>query len=77
MVLLTYQLPDAIRDIAMKGEFNEFDLNVFFSSEGLGDQAKFKYEDARWQVVNYDGWIHICVLSRAAGSALKNKDCDG
>ena len=45
MVLLTYQLPDAIREIAMQGEFNEFDLNVFFSAEGLGNQAKFKYED--------------------------------
>ncbi len=45
MVLLTYQLPDAIREIAMQGEFNEFDLNVFFSAEGMGDNAKFKYED--------------------------------
>lgn len=45
MVLMTYQLPDAIREIAMQGEFNEFDLNVFFSAEGLGDRAKFKYED--------------------------------
>ena len=34
MVLLTYQLPDAIREIAMQGEFNEFDLNVFFSADG-------------------------------------------
>ncbi len=45
MVLLTYQLPDAIREIAMQGQFNEFDLNVFFSAEGIGDKAKFKYED--------------------------------
>ena len=45
MVLLTYQLPDSIREIAMQGEFNEFDLNVFFSAEGLGDRAEFKYED--------------------------------
>ena len=45
MVLLTYQLPDAIREIAMQGEFNEFDLNVFFSAEGLGVLARFKYED--------------------------------
>jgi T5orf172 domain/Type III restriction enzyme, res subunit len=45
MVLLTYQLPDAIREIAIQGEFNEFDLNVFFSAEGLRDQATFKYED--------------------------------
>ncbi|MDX9823267.1 MAG: DEAD/DEAH box helicase family protein, partial [Syntrophales bacterium] len=45
MVLLTYQLPDAIREIAMQGEFNEFDLNVFFSAEGVGHKAKFKYEE--------------------------------
>lgn len=45
MVLLTYQLPDAIREIAMQGEFNEFDLNVFFSAEGIGHKAKFKYAD--------------------------------
>ena len=45
MVLLTYQLPDAIREIAMQGEFNEFDLNVFFSAEGVGNQAHFKYAD--------------------------------
>ena len=45
MVLMTYQLPDAIREIAMQGEFNEFDLNIFFSAEGVGEKAKFKYED--------------------------------
>lgn len=45
MVLLTYQLPDAVRDIAMKGEFDEFDLNVFFGAEGVGKSARFSYED--------------------------------
>jgi len=45
MVLMTYQLPDAIREVAMQGEFSEFDLNVFFSAEGVGDKARFKYED--------------------------------
>ncbi len=45
MVMLTYQLPDSIREIAMKGEFNEFDLNVFFSADGEGKKAKFKYEN--------------------------------
>ncbi|MDD5581024.1 MAG: hypothetical protein PHY16_17350 [Methylobacter sp.] len=44
MVMLTYQLPDAIRDVAMKGEFNEFDLNEFFKATGEGVLAKFKYE---------------------------------
>lgn len=45
MVMLTYQLPDSIREIAMKGEFNEFDLNVFFSADGDKEKARFKYED--------------------------------
>ncbi|MDP2646895.1 MAG: DEAD/DEAH box helicase family protein, partial [Desulfobacterales bacterium] len=45
MVLMTYQLPDAIREIAMQGEFDEFDLNVFFSAEGVGNKANFKYQD--------------------------------
>jgi hypothetical protein len=44
MVLMTYQLPDYIREIAMQGEFDEFDLNVFFSAEGNGSTARFKYE---------------------------------
>ena len=45
MVLLTYQLPDAIREIAMQGEFDEFDLNVFVSAEGTGKNAKFIYKN--------------------------------
>ena len=45
MVLLTYQLPDSIREIAQQGEFNEFDLNVFFSANGLGEDAEFVYLD--------------------------------
>ncbi len=44
MVMLTYQMPDAIREIAIGGEFNEFDLNVFFAAEGKGENAKFKLE---------------------------------
>jgi len=45
MLLMTYQLPDAIREIAMQGEFDEFDLNIFFSAEGDAADAKFKYEE--------------------------------
>ena len=45
MVLMTYQLPDSIIDIASTGEFNEFDLNTFFYAEGEKDDAKFKYEE--------------------------------
>ena len=45
MVMMTYQMPDAIREIAMDGEFDEFDLNTFFSAKGKGDKAEFVYED--------------------------------
>ena len=33
MVMLTYQMPDKIREIAEQGEYCEFDLNAFFSAE--------------------------------------------
>ena len=45
MVMLTYQLPDSIRQIAMQGEFDGFDLNIFFTADGEGPNASFKYED--------------------------------
>ena len=45
MVMLTYRIPDSIRQIAMQGEFDEFDLNVFFSATGKGAEAKFKYDN--------------------------------
>ncbi len=45
MVLLTYQLPNAIREIAMQGEFSEFDLNIFFGASDEGDFSKFTYKD--------------------------------
>lgn len=44
VVLMTYQMPDQIREIASGGEFDEFDLNEFFAAEGTGDDAKFKHE---------------------------------
>ena len=45
MVMLTYRIPDSIKQIAMQGEFDEFDLNVFFSAKGKGDEARFVYEN--------------------------------
>ncbi|QEN04764.1 restriction endonuclease [Thiospirochaeta perfilievii] len=44
MVMMTYQLPESIVDIAKQGEFDEFDLNVFFSASGEHLSAKFTYE---------------------------------
>ncbi len=45
MVMLTYQLPDQIKEIALDGEFNQFDLNIFFSASGEKENAKFLYEN--------------------------------
>ena len=45
MRLMTYQMPDELISIANRGEFDEFDLNEFFSADGLGDEAEFKHKD--------------------------------
>ncbi|MDC1016736.1 GIY-YIG nuclease family protein [Planktomarina temperata] len=45
MVLLTYRMPDSIREVALEGEFDEFDLNLFFSATGKEREAKFIYEN--------------------------------
>jgi hypothetical protein len=45
MRLLTYQMPDELLAIASGGEFDEFDLNEFFSATGTGVSAKFKHKN--------------------------------
>lgn len=49
MVLMTYKMPDEIKQIALGGEFEEFSLNEFFSAT----DNKFKYES---EVVN---WLNL------------------
>ena len=49
MVMLTYKVPDSITQIAMGGEFDEFDLNEFFKAEpkekGKPETARFIHEN--------------------------------
>lgn len=45
MVMMTYKLPDAITEVAQQGEFDEFDLNTFFSAQGENDEAHFIHQD--------------------------------
>lgn len=45
MIMLTYKMPNSIQKIAKQGEFDEFDLNVFFSAKGEGKDARFVYEE--------------------------------
>jgi len=43
--LLTYQMPDELLAIASGGEFDEFDLNEFFSAKGTGKAACFAHRN--------------------------------
>lgn len=43
--LLTYQMPDELLAIASAGEFDEFDLNEFFSASGRGKRARFEHKN--------------------------------
>ncbi len=45
MVMLTYRMPDEIQEVAKQGEFDEFDLSLFFATECKGGNVKFKYEN--------------------------------
>ena len=54
MVMLTYRLPEAIRKVAEAGEFNEFDLNVFFSTtKGADGVPRFVWEENVQQWLDY------------------------
>lgn len=53
MVLMTYKMPDEIKQIALGGEFDEFSLNEFFSANDNDGHPKFKYEA---EVVN---WLNL------------------
>ncbi len=59
MVMMTYRMPEDIRKIAVKGEFNEFDLNVFFSATGEGENARFVYEDEVQKWLNLIRGAHL------------------
>ena len=45
MVMLTYQMPEEIKKVALGGEYNSFDLNMFFEAKGEGDAAQFVLKD--------------------------------
>ncbi len=59
MVMLTYQLPDKIREIAEQGEFCEFDLNSFFYAE----DDTFVYEEyvQKWVDLIHGAYIENVV----------------
>lgn len=48
IVMMTYQIPEAIREVALRGEQNEFDLNEFFKAKevGVAQGTEFVFEHA-------------------------------
>ena len=48
MVMLTYQMPENIKNVAFNFDTNQFDLNAFFSTEGEGTQFKYKSYVQMW-----------------------------
>lgn len=63
MVMLTYKIPESINRVALQGEFNEFDLNVFFTAEGSGSKAHFKYENEvqKWLDLIRGGYLETTI----------------
>lgn len=54
MNLLAYQLPERLRQVAIGGKRNEFDLNTFFEATGTGNHASFRLKD---QVQAWLDWL--------------------
>lgn len=53
IVMMTYQMPERLREVAMAGEFNEFDLNTFFAAKMNADgKYVFKFENQVQQWLN-------------------------
>ena len=60
MVLMTYQLPDEVRSVALRGELDEFDLNEFFRVEENSDKnlkSSQRYEFAHKHEVQQ--WLSL------------------
>ncbi len=64
MVMMTYKLPKSLTQIIEKGEYDEFDLNHFFSANGKSDNAKFLHEE------QVQKWLDLI------RGALKDRDYD-
>lgn len=69
LCLLTYQLPDDVREVAMTTNMNEFDLNEFFFAEDKGANSDFKYKDA------VQKWLEFLIGFKDAKKCNEDKNC--
>jgi len=69
LVMMTYQVPEAIREVAQKGEFNEFSLNDFFKAEGTGDDARFVHQEQvnQWLLLLRGQYLPSAIDARKDG----------
>ena len=68
MILMTYKMPDDIKRVALNEQFNEFDLNVFFSAKS----ATNKYEDSEFVYKDYvQKWLDL-IRGAHLSSSLDN-----
>ena len=58
IVMMTYQLPDNIKMIAQWWEFDEFDLNAFFSAEWKWKEAHFIHENEVQKWLDLIRWVY-------------------
>lgn len=65
MVMLTYQMPESITEVASQGEFDEFDLNEFFKAEG----SAFVHEEyvQKWLDLIRGGYVENVVSDLKLG----------
>ena len=61
MIMMTYQMPDSIKHIAQGGEFDEFDLNIFFSAKSKNkDGNKINYDKIEFVYKDYvQKWLDL------------------
>ena len=59
MVMMTYQVPDDIKETALSTEFNEFDLNVFFQAKGKEEKAEFTFKNEVQKWLNLIRGSHL------------------
>ncbi|MDC0649876.1 DEAD/DEAH box helicase family protein [Alphaproteobacteria bacterium] len=70
LALLTYQLPPALRIVANKGEYDEFDLSLFFKATGEYEKAKFVNENEvqKWLEFIRGAYLETEISSLKIGS---------
>jgi hypothetical protein len=70
MRLLTYQMPDELLAIASAGEFDEFDLNEFFSATGARGAAQFTHASdvQKWLDIIHGSYAPRAVESLRIGT---------